>query len=189
VRHFAREVKGLGMGWTGSGVIEAFQSQETLEAVAASGCDCIYLETDPISKSREPVKYRKVIDSIRAARRLGVKCHYNFTFGYDDHEPALFQETVEFVEKAEMDLVIFQIYTPWPGSPTFRQLEAEGRLLTKNWDRYDNASAVHIPKRMTPKQLEDGVARMYEQFYSGSFFDAVPLYNMNTFNHFVSFYV
>jgi hypothetical protein len=42
---------------------------------------------------------------------------------------------------------------------------------------------------MTPKQLEEGVARMYEQFYAGSYFDAVPLYNLNTFNHFVSFYV
>jgi radical SAM superfamily enzyme YgiQ (UPF0313 family) len=189
IRQFAKAVKGLGMKWTGSGVIEAFLSRETVELVADAGCDCIYLETDPISKTHQPEKFRKVIESIRAARRLGVKCHYNFTFGYDDHEPALFQETVEFVEKAEMELVIFQIYTPWPATPQFRLLEAENRLLTTDWDRYDNASAVHRPLRMTPRQLEDGVARLYEQFYSGSFFDAIPLQNINTLKQFVSFFV
>jgi radical SAM superfamily enzyme YgiQ (UPF0313 family) len=189
IRQFAPQVKELGLKWTGSGVIEALLNRETLELVADAGCDCIYLETEPISKTRQPETYRKIIESIRAARRLGVKIHYNFTFGYDDHEPALFQETVEFVEKAEMELVIFQIYTPWPATPQFRQLEAENRLLTTNWDRYDNASAVHRPLLMTPKQLEDGVARLYEQFYSGSYFDAIPLQNLNTLKQFVSFFV
>jgi radical SAM superfamily enzyme YgiQ (UPF0313 family) len=189
IRQFAKAVKGLGMKWTGAGVIEALLSRETLEIVADAGCDCIYLETEPISKTHQPEMYRKVIESIRVARQLGVKCHYNFTFGYDNHELALFQETVEFVERAEMQLVIFQIYTPWPATPQFRQLEAEGRLLTTNWDLYDNASAVHRPLRMTPKQLEDGVVGLYKQFYSGSYFDAIPLQNLNTLKQFVSFFV
>jgi radical SAM superfamily enzyme YgiQ (UPF0313 family) len=189
MRQFTKLVKGLGMKWTGSGVIEAFLSRETIEMVADAGCDCIYLETEPISKTRRPEMYRKVHESIRAARRLGVTCHYNFTFGYDEHDPSIFQETVEFVEKAEMEVVVFQIYTPWPATADYRMYESEGRLLTTDWDRYDNASAVHRPLGMTPRQLEDGVTRLYEQFYSGSFFDAVPLQNLATMKQFVSFFV
>jgi hypothetical protein len=52
------------------------------------------------------------------------------------------------------------------GTPLFRRLEAEGRILSHDWSRYDTAHAVFRPAQMTPEELERGYAWIYREFYS-----------------------
>ena len=47
--------------------------------------------------------------------------------------------------------------TPYPGTPWFRQLEAEGRLLHRDWSLHDTAHVVFQPKHMTPEELALGL--------------------------------
>jgi hypothetical protein len=56
--------------------------------------------------------------------------------------------------------------TPYPGTPLFRQLEAEGRLLHRDWERYDTAHAVFRPRHMSPAELEAGYAWCYRKVFS-----------------------
>jgi len=58
------------------------------------------------------------------------------------------------------------VLTPYPGTPLFRRMEAEGRLLHRDWDRYDTATAVFRPKHMTPEELEAGYAYCYRRLFS-----------------------
>ena len=44
-------------------------------------------------------------------------------------------------------------------------MEADGRLLHRDWDLYDTRHAVFRPARMTPRQLEEGYWRAYRDFY------------------------
>jgi len=46
--------------------------------------------------------------------------------------------------------------TPFPGTKLFAALQREGRILHRDWDRYDTRHAVFQPRRMTPAQLEEG---------------------------------
>ena len=48
----------------------------------------------------------------------------------------------------------------------FRQFEAEGRLLHRDWSRYDTAHVVFQPKHMTAEQLQDGYAASYRRLFS-----------------------
>src|SRR5262249_6285374 len=50
--------------------------------------------------------------------------------------------------------------------PLFRQFEAEGRLLHKNWDLYDTAHVVFRPRHMTPAQLARGYSWCYRRLFS-----------------------
>jgi hypothetical protein len=65
-----------------------------------------------------------------------------------------------------MENATFHILTPYPNTPLFRRMEAEGRLLHKDWDRYDTAHCVFRPKRMTPEQLEAGYGWIYRRLFS-----------------------
>jgi len=56
--------------------------------------------------------------------------------------------------------------TPYPGTPLFRQMESAGRLLHRNWDFYDTAHVVFLPKRMTVHQLAQGYERCYRRIFS-----------------------
>ena len=45
-------------------------------------------------------------------------------------------------------------------------MEAEGRLLHRDWALYDTAHAVFRPRHMTPEELEQGYAWFYERLFS-----------------------
>ncbi len=47
------------------------------------------------------------------------------------------------------------ILTPFPGTPLFQKLDAEGRILTKDWSRYDSYTCVYRPKNLTPERLTE----------------------------------
>lgn len=186
---FAERVKPLNMTWTGAAVLSALRDAKAMEKMAAGGCNCIYVETGPVAKAENPNRFKAVVESIKIARDLGVRCWYNFELGYEHHDETIFQDVIEFIEKTRLELYIFQIFTPWPGGAEYRKIDADGRIRTKDWDRYNNSYAVHTPRQMTVEQLEHGYAALYEHFYSGAFFECLPLVNMRTFTHFASFYV
>src|SRR5262245_9058897 len=45
-------------------------------------------------------------------------------------------------------------------------MEAEGRLLHRNWDLYDTAHVVFRPRHMTPEELAEGYAWLYRRLFS-----------------------
>ncbi|HTK77766.1 MAG TPA: hypothetical protein VL371_21040 [Gemmataceae bacterium] len=55
--------------------------------------------------------------------------------------------------------------TPFPNTGLYRRLEAEGRLLHKNWALYDVEHVVFRPKRMSPERLQDGLEWTWRQSY------------------------
>jgi hypothetical protein len=44
-------------------------------------------------------------------------------------------------------------------------MEAEGRLLHRDWSRYDTAHAVFRPRHMSPEELEHGYAWLYQRVF------------------------
>ena len=65
-----------------------------------------------------------------------------------------------------MECATFHILTPYPGTPLFRQMEAEGRLLHRDWAQYDTAHVVFRPKQMTPEELLLGYDWLYRRLFS-----------------------
>jgi hypothetical protein len=55
---------------------------------------------------------------------------------------------------------------PLPGTRLYNRLKQEGRLLRTNypddWKYYDLIYVVFKPKHMSPEELAEGVAQMYE---------------------------
>ena len=44
-----------------------------------------------------------------------------------------------------------KLQTPYPGTPLYRRMREQGRLLHSNWDLYDTRHTVFRPARMTPR--------------------------------------
>jgi hypothetical protein len=56
--------------------------------------------------------------------------------------------------------------TPYPGTPFYDQFEAENRILTKDWSKYDLDHVVFKPKNMTPSELLDGTRHVAKEYTS-----------------------
>ena len=61
----------------------------------------------------------------------------------------------------------FNILTPFPGTPLHQKMESEGRILTRNWRKYNSrADVVYQPAQMSPEELLSGYRYANARFYS-----------------------
>jgi radical SAM superfamily enzyme YgiQ (UPF0313 family) len=89
----------------------------------------------------------------------------DFIFGFDTDTPDVFRKTLKVIKELEIDVADFSILTPFPGTPLFNKLDTEKRILTKDWKYYNMGRAVFKPNHMNPEELQEGVRRMYDEFY------------------------
>ncbi len=104
--------------------------------------------------------------AIRRLDDLGVMVNGSFVFGLDSDGPDVFSRTVDWAASRGLVTATFHVATPYPGTAYFERIQSQGRLLHRDWARYDTRQAVFQPARLTPQQLEDGYWRSYRDFYT-----------------------
>ena len=89
-----------------------------------------------------------------------------FTFGMDHDTPDIFLQTAKLAVKTGIDLPRFAIVTPFPNTGLYKRLNADGRILTHNWELYDGQHVVFQPAQMTPQELYAGHEAAWKYAYS-----------------------
>jgi radical SAM superfamily enzyme YgiQ (UPF0313 family) len=90
----------------------------------------------------------------------------SFVLGFDHDDKGVFARLADWIEENRLECSTFHILTPYPATPLYRQMESEGRLLHKDWSKYDTSHCVFKPKQMTPEELEHGYAWIYQRLFS-----------------------
>ena len=90
----------------------------------------------------------------------------SFVLGFDQDRRDVFVKTAQWSEENRLECATFHILTPYPGTPLFRRLEQEGRLLHRDWSLYLTAYVVFRPRRMTEAELAQGYAWLYRRLFS-----------------------
>jgi radical SAM superfamily enzyme YgiQ (UPF0313 family) len=79
----------------------------------------------------------------------------------------IFRRTADFLDEARVDVATISMVVPMPGTPTFRSLNADGRILTTDWSKYDGKKhCVFAPALMSPSEFEAGTEWVARCFYS-----------------------
>ena len=109
-------------------------------------------------------QYREAIETIQSH---GITVNGCFIIGLDEHTPEIFDQVFEFVKETGLYEVQVTVQTPFPGTPLYARLAAEGRLLyPKQWERCTLFDVNYQPKNMSVKELRDGTRKVAKEFYS-----------------------
>jgi radical SAM superfamily enzyme YgiQ (UPF0313 family) len=175
-REFARELFTalipLKKNWGGLATTRIVEDPELLELMRLSGCIFLLLGFESIisdslasmgKRFNSVASYKNVTETLH---RHGIVVQGCFLFGLDSDHRSVFADTVAMVNELKIDIPRYSVYTPYPGTPLFRRLEAEGRILHKNWQFYDTQHVVFQPANMSPQELNDGFIRAYEQTFT-----------------------
>jgi radical SAM superfamily enzyme YgiQ (UPF0313 family) len=159
--------------WSAQASIHAAADDEFLELAARSGCKQLFLGLESISQaSLNAVSkaFNRVDDYARAIDRVhahGIAVQAGIVFGFDHDTPRVFDETIDFLEDTGVQNVTFNILTPFPGTRLFAKLESEGRILTRDWSKYNGRdNVVFTPRGMSADQLLSGFRHANARFYS-----------------------
>ncbi|HEC82075.1 MAG TPA: radical SAM protein [Thermoplasmatales archaeon] len=116
-------------------------------------------------KANKVEEYASAVEKIHKHKMAVVG---TFVFGFDEDTPDVFEKTLENIEKLGIDGAIFAVLTPYPGTPLFKKFDEEGRILTRDWSKYNRKDVVFEPKNMSKKELEEGLRWITYEFNSPS---------------------
>jgi radical SAM superfamily enzyme YgiQ (UPF0313 family) len=173
--HFAASLfdamRGMGRLWQAAGTVHSVLRPRLLEKAAECGLRSLFvgfetLDPQSLRAQRKPQNLNRDYGAaIRRLHDLGVMVNGSFVFGMDEDRPDVFARTVEWAVGQGIETATFHILTPYPGTALHQRMEREGRILHRDWDRYDTRHVVFRPRGMTAEQLEAGYWAAYRDFY------------------------
>jgi radical SAM superfamily enzyme YgiQ (UPF0313 family) len=109
--------------------------------------------------------------------------------GFDNDDPSIFDEQYEFLQKAEIPIVMLSVLLAVPKTPLYARLEAEGRLYRTDVEEGDLTHYVGTaggtnfhPRHMTREELKRGQEELYRRLYEPEAFTARLQGNLSRFS-------
>ena len=175
-KEFFRALIPCKIRWVSQSSINAAHDEEFLNLLVRSGCMGVLIGFESLNpdnlkdmnKSFNTMRggFEKALANLR---RRNIRVYGTFIFGYDRDTPASFDETVAFARRHGMYIAAFNHLTPFPGTPLYKRLQSEGRLLYDAWwldERYSYNKIPFTPKTMAPEELRLNCLAARRAFYS-----------------------
>jgi len=165
-------MKGMDFKWLSHSPIDFAADSELMKAAGESGCYGMFVGFESLNQEALTAmgKVTNLASSYRDYARSfhdnGIGILGSFVLGYDGDTPAIFEPLLRFCEDARLESAIFPLLTPYPGTAVRQRLEAEGRIISNNWQDYDMEHVNFRPIGMTVEQLQEGYDWLNNSFYS-----------------------
>jgi len=146
-------------------------SPDLLRLITDAGVDSFYctLNVDPISiraLGGDARSQQQVVDFVHKIESEGIRFFASFGIGRDWDGPEIKDTILDLCHRADIKTAEFFVFTPYPGSPHFGRLERQGRILHRQWHKYNGAHVVTRPLNMEPEDLYEIFLDVWRSFYS-----------------------
>lgn len=159
------------MDWYCQASINVGRDKEMLAMMKEAGCASMIIGIESVEaeslagfdkKINKVDEYAECISNIQSA---GMKVLGSFVLGSDAEDDSIFEKTAKFIKDNNIVFSMVNILTPIPGTKLYKRFEQEGRILHKDWDRYDFETVCYKPKQMSPETLQQGRRWIYREIY------------------------
>jgi radical SAM superfamily enzyme YgiQ (UPF0313 family) len=176
-KQLCRELAPLRLKWFTETDISVADDLELLDLMAEAGCRQVLIglespgapalegiEMHANFKARRAPRYASALRRIQAR---GITVNGCFILGLDQHGPEVFAQVLEYARAIPLYDVQITILTPFPGTPLYDRLLAEGRLLEpERWDLCTLFDVNYRPRGMSVEELRAGIRWLTERLYS-----------------------
>ena len=135
---------------------------EYLALLRASGCIGIELGLESLTTTygKNGIKRRnaaldEIVERIARIKRYIPLIQVNILLGLDNDTSETFRAVADLYRRANIDVLVPFVVTPFPGTPFFDRLRAEGRLFETNWRHFNCANLVLQPRQLSVPEFYD----------------------------------
>lgn len=186
-----RALKPLKMRWACQMSTTIMQDPELIELAGEAGCHETFMgieSMDPDNLQSIHKTFNKTADYASLLTRMkeaGILAQVSIIFGLDQDTVSSLQATMEKLLEWDINYVYIALLTPFPGTRLHQRMTEEGRIIDKDWSRYDVTRVVFRPQRMSPAELERVMWDLYARYYSpGNIFKRVHRFRKEYFFNF-----
>jgi radical SAM superfamily enzyme YgiQ (UPF0313 family) len=140
--------------------------------MARAGCKSLFIGFESLDQEnliqigKKFVRAHKNEDRIKRIQDHGIGILGSFIVGLDGDDDSVFDKQYEFITRTRLEAFLISVLTPFPGTHLTRRMEAEGRILSKDWRKYDMNTVVFQPKNFTPDDLQTQYNELNRALYS-----------------------
>jgi radical SAM superfamily enzyme YgiQ (UPF0313 family) len=172
LRRLCAALRPLEKIWSAAVTIDVTDDPGLVREMARAGCTGVFVGFESLTgenlddahkRTPRPADYAR---RVRVLHEAGIQVNGSFVVGFDHDRRDVFATLAQWVADNRLESATYHILTPYPKTPLFRELEAAGRILHRDWSRYDTAHCVFRPKHLTPEELERGYAWLYQRLTS-----------------------
>jgi len=155
--------------WVTQTSINAASNKDLLKIAYESGCRGLYIGFESIGPESLEEMHKRVNlsvgtdgyrDAVRRIHECGICVIGAFILGNDHDRSDVFRKTLDFINKAGVDVPQFGFLTPFPGTRLFDRLKTEDRIFCGtypgDWDQYDTDHVVFKPMNLNAVELVRG---------------------------------
>ena len=181
-----QEEHGIVFSWYTQVNYEVGFDDELLTALGESGCQHLFVGFESLDPAtlhamnkdiNSPEKYG---EAIRNIHRRGIRVVYSTIVGNDHDGEQTAQALTAFVEQHGVFHVLLNILTPYLGTDLYNRMNAEGRILTTDSQRYNIRNVVFRPSNMAPEKLFAMYRALCQDLYQ---YDKVIRRGQSLLNH------
>jgi radical SAM superfamily enzyme YgiQ (UPF0313 family) len=108
-------------------------------------------------------QYQELFDRLY---RANIVPYVSLMFGFDEDTLATFQQTLDFLNQNHIMLAMMWLLTPLPGTTLFKEMNASGRIIERQWSYYDGNHVVFTPQNFSPQELKSLYWQKFRKFYA-----------------------
>ena len=162
---------GLKLEWSAQVRVESAKDPELLDLMAKSGCFAVFVGLESINPATlKAYNKSQTVEGIKECvvnfHRYGINVHGMFVFGAEEDHYQVIRDTVKVSRQLDLDSLQYLILTPIPGTPFYQEMEAQNRIICRDWSQYDGHHTVFQPRQFTPYELQMETNRAHKKFYS-----------------------
>lgn len=176
-RELCDAIAPLGIRWFTETDISVAEDLVLLDAMREAGCrqvlvglespNGVGLEGLELRANRKARWAGRYADAVHTIQEHGISVNACFILGLDGQGPDVFQAVAAFADDVKPYDVQITVLTPFPGTPLYDRLLAEGRILQPGaWHLCTLFDVNFVPTGMTPDQLREGIYWLGERLYS-----------------------
>ncbi len=138
---------------------------ELLRLLKSAGCWMVSLgleSADPqiLARHKNKIDLKTVEETVKTIQKSGLRAKGLFMMGLPGETEASIRATVNFIGKLKLDDMNMTKFTPFPGSPIYANIQAEG-IFEEKWPLMNCLNFVFIPKGIASRER---LEQLYKQF-------------------------
>jgi radical SAM superfamily enzyme YgiQ (UPF0313 family) len=160
--------RGLEMTWTCTARVDTVKP-DVLDLMKRAGCWEISfgLETgsdELLEKMDKLARVEKSEQAVRWTADAGIRTKGLFMLGYPGETRETIDLTRDFVRRIPMTIMNLTKFTPYPGSPVYRDLYGTN-IREDAWEKMNGMNFVWAPEGFTVEELDAEYQRVLASFY------------------------
>jgi radical SAM superfamily enzyme YgiQ (UPF0313 family) len=122
------------------------------------------VNNDTLKDMKKKISLRDTLKAIKILHNHDIIVYGSMIIGFDLEatEEDIIKE-INFMENVDVDIIVLNVLTPYPGTPIFKDLDDKNLIVTKDWEKYVPFKPVIRTSQISSQKLNELMRYAFEK--------------------------